>query len=377
MLPDAVTRRMLGDYSPVDVENADVGPELVPTETRVGEQVRRLRESLDQTVRELGITPARVKRVVDTALVLARQQPLRPHTGEQSLAEGLFDVPTLVRPWERAAEGLTEKSPRPGELPRQLPVTFDAEVARGRRDVVLAHLNSPLVTMSTRLLRAAVSSDDVDLHRVTAVVSDDPRLEDVLVGAYSRFLLVGNDGVRLHEEVLYAGGWAPEQGRFRRLENLSVLGGHLQRALTGGVLASAPVRARLAQRWPRVRDGVLAAIDWRTSTRRASLEAKLAQRQETEQRRIVDNFTQFAATLRNALNQGDAEDALFSRAEGRRPEEVAQFRRDRANWEQRLTGIAAERDRELAAVAARYRDPRPHRFPVAVVFVVPKREATR
>jgi hypothetical protein len=42
-----------------------------------------------------------------------------------------------------------------------------------------------------------------------------------------------------------------------------------------------------------------------------------------------------------------------------------------------IAGLAAERDRELEAVAARYRDPQPHRFPVAVVFVVPKREATR
>ncbi len=66
--------------------------------------------------------------------------------------------------------------------------------------------------------------------------------------------------------------------------------------------------------------------------------------------------------------------------EARRQEEVAQFRRDRVSWEQRLAGIAAERDRELAAFAASYRDRQPHQFPVvvvAVVFVVPKREATR
>jgi hypothetical protein len=109
------------------------------------------------------------------------------------------------------------------------------------------------------------------------------------------------------------------------------------------------------------------------------LEAKLTQRQEAEQQRIVDNFDQFAATLRGALQEdnGDAEGALFSRVEARRPEKAAQFRRDRASWEQRLTGIADERGRELAAVAARYRDRQPHRFPVAVVFVVPKREATR
>jgi hypothetical protein len=42
-------------------------------------------------------------------------------------------------------------------------------------------------------------------------------------------------------------GWAPEQGRFRRLENLGVVSGNLQRALTGGVLALEPVRSRLVQ----------------------------------------------------------------------------------------------------------------------------------
>ncbi len=93
----------------------------------------------------------------------------------------------------------------------------------------------------------------------------------------------------------------------------------------------------------------------------------------------MDNFDQFAATLRGALHEDDGErGALFSRRRWRgAAEEVAQYRRDRASWEERLTGIAAERDRELAAVAARYRDQEPHRFPVAVVFVVPKREATR
>ncbi|MGI9000591.1 MAG: DISARM system SNF2-like helicase DrmD, partial [Pseudonocardia sp.] len=288
VLSEAVQRRMLGDHTPVDVDGVDGGAELMPVETRAGEQIRRLRAGLDETVDALGITPAAVKRVVDTALVLARQQPLRDHFDERFLAEGLYTVPTLTGSWSRAAAGLTEKFERADEPPRQLPVAFDPQVARGRDDVVLAHLNSPLVAMSTRLLRAAVSSDDIDLHRVTAVVSDDPGLEDVLVGAYSRFVLVGGDGTRLHEEVLHAGGWVPPQGRFRRLENLGVLGGHLGRALDAGVLA--PVRARLEQRWPAVREAVLASLDWRARTRQESLQARLAQRQEAEQRRIVANL---------------------------------------------------------------------------------------
>ncbi len=127
VLSDAVTRRMLGDYSAVDVENAGGAAELVPTETRIGEQVRRLRESLDQTVRELGITPAGVKWVVDTALVLARQQPLRPHVDERSLAEGLVrgpDAHRFVGPRGRGADREVPASgraapPAPGDLRRR------------------------------------------------------------------------------------------------------------------------------------------------------------------------------------------------------------------------------------------------------------------
>ena len=42
-----------------------------------------------------------------------------------------------------------------------------------------------------------------------------------------------------------------------------------------------------------------------------------------------------------------------------------------------LVALAAERDRELAAIADRYRSQEAHRFPVAVVAVIPRREATR
>lgn len=378
VLADAVQRRMLGESVTADLDQAGAPAPDLPAESNVSDQVRRLKANVDQTVEELGITPTAVKRVVDTALVLARQQPLRPIRDEKQLAEGLYAVPPLTGSWQRATVGLTEKLRRGDEPPRQLPVTFDDQVASGRDDVVLAHLGHPLVAMSTRLLRAAVSNSDIGLHRVAAVVSDHPALEDVLVGAYSRFVLVGADGVRLHEEVLYAGGWAPAQGRFRRLENLTTLGEILDQALATGTPASGPVQARLAERWPRVADGLLAAIDWRTGVRQQSLDRKLAQRQEAEQQRVTANLDQFAATLRHALADDDAEDALFSRVEAEKTrDELAQYRRDRQSWADRLAGLHAERDRELASIAARYRDPTPHRFPVAVVFVVPRQEATR
>ncbi|MEV0419145.1 DISARM system SNF2-like helicase DrmD [Streptosporangium canum] len=393
VLADAVQRRMLGGIPDYDVERATretretrQAAQAVQAETDVGEQVRRLRANLDDTVRELGITPAGVKRVVDTALTLARQQPLREHLDDKHLAEGLHDVPPLTGSWERATAGLAAKLRKKDEPPRQRPVTFDAAATldpegRVRDDVVLAHLGHPLVAMSTRLLRAAVSNPEIGLHRVTAVVSDDPALETTLVGAFFRFVLVGGDGVRLHEEVLHAGGWVPETGRFRRLENLTVLGGVLGRALAQGTPASAPVRHRLAGLWPKISESVVQSIDWRVDgkeQKRHQLERKLAHRMEAEQARVVATLDQFGATLRAKLAENEEDDALFSRIEAARSrEELDQYRKDRRSWEERLSRLAEERDRELAVIAARYRAPQPHRFPVAVVFVVPKREATR
>ncbi len=214
--------------------------------------------------------------------------------------------------------------------------------------------------MSTGLLRAAVSQSDTGLHRVTAVLSDDPVLEDVLVGAFSRFVLVGADGVRLHEEVLHAGGWMPERGRFRRWENLGALRGVVSRALADGVPAPPHIHARLAERWPAVRDGVLAAIDWRTNARERSLERVLAERAQEEQERIADRLDRFAHTLRRKLAEEDTdlEQALISRAEvGKSRDELAQYRRDRRSWAERLDQLPQDRERELAAVAAPLRRP--------------------
>ncbi len=79
-----------------------------------------------------------------------------------------------------------------------------------------------------------------------------------------------------------------------------------------------------------------------------------------------------------AEDPDDAEDALFSRVElEKSKEELEQYRRDRRNWQRRLDELDAERERELAAIEARYSRQEPHLFPVAVVFVIPSREAVR
>jgi len=180
-----------------------------------------------------------------------------------------------------------------------------------------------------------------------------------------------------------AGGWLRDDGTFRRVEGLGELARILDRALSQGTPRRrdpGPAGRPVAEG----RDALLLAIERRTDERFRSLQAKLATRLQGERRQIVTSVERFAATLRQALAEGEAEEgALFSVAEGSvtrswgDDQEVAQFRRDREKWQEKLRGLDAARDYELRRVSARYRDIRRHSFPVAVIFVVPRREAVR
>ncbi|MFG2257380.1 DISARM system SNF2-like helicase DrmD [Streptomyces mirabilis] len=387
VLADAVQRRMTGDTAPVDIENAKprpikgrrTGGEVAP-EQNVTAQTKRLADQYDDTVTALGLTPANVKRVVDTALALDNQPPLLPSAlrAEDFEPGDLFDVQHLSGSWERATRGLAHKL-REGE---QRPLTFSPAVAaQGRDDVVLAHLKHPLVALSTRLLTAAVwNADLIDLNRVTAVVSDDPAVTTTLVSAYARYVLVGADGTRLHEEVLYAGGWVGDTGRFRRWESVNEQGRVLSQALTDGIEAAPHLRKELTEAWPKLRDPLYRSLEARSGELGRQLESRLADRRAEEERRITGTLDRFDATLRRKLKEeGDGEGeqlALLSTHE-LTGHERRQFEDDRRRWQERLEGLPAERERELAAIAARYREPRSHLFPAAVVFVIPAKEARR
>ncbi|MBO1330971.1 DISARM system SNF2-like helicase DrmD [Streptomyces sp. VRA16 Mangrove soil] len=387
VLADAVQRRMTGDTAPVDIERARprpikgrrTGGEVAP-EQNVTAQSKKLAEEYDKTVSALGLTPANVKRVVDTALALDHQPPLIPSLlrAEDFEPGELFDVQPLSGSWERATRGLAHKL-REGE---QRPITFSSKTAaRAGDDVVLTHLKHPLVALSTRLLTAAVwNADEVGLSRVTAVVSDDPALTTTLVSAYARYVLVGTDGTRLHEEILYAGGWFGDTGRFRRWESVNEQGRVLAHALSEGTEAAPHLRKELAQAWPTLRDPLHRSLEARATELGGQLKGRLADRRAEEERRITATLDRFEATLRAKLKEeGDGEGeqlALLSTHE-LTGHERRQFEDDRRRWDERVKGLPAERDRELATIAARYRAPRPHLFPAAVVFVIPAKEARR
>ena len=354
-------------------------PTAVPAEGNVGDQVRRLRAQLDESIKELHIAPGNLERVVATALDLDRQLPLEPQLDEKHLAEGLLRVPILTGSWARTTRGLPFKLKEKASIQR--PITFDPAVADGRDDVVFAHLGHPLTAMATNLLRAAMWGSRRDLHRVTALVSDDPRLEATVLAAFARLVLVGHDGTQLHEEVIHAGGWLrwPDDrasaARFARIEGVEQLAGILDQALDAASprATSEVVQSRLAMAWPGTRAGLQAAIEARRRTRRDSLTRALDRRRDEDINRISTNLARFATSLKEALAVDEPDDGqMFLPIP-----ELDQRRSDRVAWERRLASIDAERERETTLIQERYRVVDDHVFPAAVVFVVPKHEATR
>ena len=109
----------------------------------------------------------------------------------------VFQMPALAGSWSRCLDGLEHPYSK-----RIRPITFDHATATGRDDVVLVHLNHPLVQMSLRLLRAEVwARDDVKrLHRVTVRTLPDAKLDGPAVAVVSRLVITGGNHHRLHEE---------------------------------------------------------------------------------------------------------------------------------------------------------------------------------
>lgn len=246
VLAAAVEARMLGQVAldPLAVQ-AKPTTAMLHAERRLREQVQRLRTQLDGSRERLHVAPRNVRRVVDTALVLAGQPPLA------DLGGGEIAPPALRSGWERTVMDLAD--PLTGE-PR--PLTFDPQVSGERDDVVLAHLEHPLVAQSTRLLRSAVWGDRTPLHRVAAVRADLPGdLGGLLVAVLARLVVVGADGARLHEEVVLSGRVLPERGRSRRLEleqpRFAPLRDAVEAALEPDACRPAPdgARDRLVAEW--------------------------------------------------------------------------------------------------------------------------------
>jgi superfamily II DNA or RNA helicase len=355
-----VEEAMLGQRVTLDTVQAERESEplrrLLKFERKVQDEIAKLKEKLDQTRQDLRLDPANILQVVQVGLQLAQQPPLMPVPEEP----GLYRLPAFTGSWSVASQGLAH--PHTGEI---RPLTFDPDQARGRDDVVLAHLNHRLVQMCLRLLRAEVWSrgDVKKLHRVT-VQQIPSRLSEVpVVVAYGRLVILGGDQQRLNEEVITAGGVIRE-GRFRRL-NVLELNQFLQAATPEPVPDA--VCQSLVQLWDTYAEPLKASLEKRMGDRQEALQKQLVEREQQELKDIEAILTELQRSIEQELKTASQPQQLdlFSSLE------KDQFERNRQGLQLRLEQIPAELAKEQDLIRQRYAQPTARLFPLAIAFLVP------
>lgn len=372
-----VEEAMLGHRSRLDTRKAEADAEpvrrLMKFERDLAKQIRQLMEQLHDTKRELRLSPENIHKVVEVALKLAGQPPLVPAKvpglwpDAKRTACPVFQLPAFESDaWAQCAEGLTH--PFTGET---RPFVFDHGLAKGREDVVLVHLNHRLVQMSLRLLRAEVWSVEgrKRLHRISARVVPDTALQHLAMVAHARLVVIGGDCHRLHEEIITAGGLIRE-GRFSRFGSLK----DMQDALAAATdeEPSAEVKEKLKALWPKNSESLRLALEARTREKTDSLKRTLTERAEKE----ADDITSILTELQRAI-QDQLDDPYYREQylPGMAPTEVEQFERNVDALRRRLHEIPREIEKETEAIKARFADPQPRMFPVAVTFLVPQKLA--
>src|ERR1700677_3036882 len=336
-----------------------------------GQELNRTLTELSRTYRdrkaEMHLTPANAQRVVDTALELTSQPPLKPLEGDHPVE--VFEVPALGSAWQFALRGL-ETRLNPGVL---RPVTFDEEIARDRDDIVYIHLGHALLQRSARILREALFNVDSPVHRVTAVVAQG--LPQSCVAAVSRLVLVGLGGLRLHEEVFLTGirlrGSAMAEAKVEQV---------LDRALDAQdlVLAGEEVRRRLADQWNAdgapLRTRLLTAMDQKARSHQERVIDTLYKRCDSDIARAREIFAAFRVNLQESRDRLDRE--IRSEEEKMFPDDQERQRQhDLAGMIDRLASLDDEERREVNAISARSADIKPHVTAAAVVFALTPEDA--
>lgn len=367
VLANAVEAQMLGMPTVMDplTTKSKASAVLLRAEQNLRAQVADLRAQLYRSVEQLHVRPSNVRRVVDTALALAEQPPLVEISG------GILEHPRLRAGWERTVAG--QADPLTGE-PR--PITFDAAAATP--DIVYAHLEHPLVAHSTRLLRSAIWGDGSVLNRVAAVKAALPEavgISDIVVAVFARLVIVGNDGSRLHEEVMLTGRALTGKGHGRRLEleqpRYEKLREAVENALEPGECRFAPQTAcvRVAAEWTALEPALAEDIQVRKRERSKSLVRAFERRRDDDFRRTTEVFAQLGKTLQQAV---DTELGVQLSFDDLKDAERGQVTRDREAWRARLDGLDSELRTELDQIEKRYDNVRELVFPFAVAIVVPE-----
>lgn len=368
VIAQQIEEAMLGKRKVLDTAAAEgkaaKSNKYLTVERRLEEKIGKLHERLMEAKTSFHLSADHIFRAVSIALELAEKPSLKPVSLPGAPESSVFEVPVLPGSWGRATAGL--EHPHTGE---RRPITFDHEVAKGRDDVVLAHLNHRLVQMCLRLLREELwKQDDVKkLHRVSVKAIPDGELSSPAVFVWSRLVITGGDHHRLHEEITISGGELKNTG-FSRIPQQGRLQELLTKAATfdptGGLMDI------LAERFDEQESSIRAAIEARSKDRLRFLENTLTRRKDSEITDLMSVLKELEKMIENELKEDTLPKQMV--LPGFEPEERNQIRKDIEALRMRLSSIPKEREMEKAAIEKRYAGLTDRTFPVAVVFLVPE-----
>ncbi|TVQ42025.1 MAG: helicase [Gloeocapsa sp. DLM2.Bin57] len=356
---------MLGKRISLDtsLEEKDSEPirSLLKFERKINEQIAQLKDQLQETRENLRITPDNILTVVSVGLEFADQPPLEPRPEQP----GVYILPHLKGSWTVVNEGLAH--PHTGVM---RPIVFDPDVARGRDDVVLIHLNHKLVQMCIKLLRTEMWSrqDNLDssykLSRVSGRLVPTGVIEFPVVIVYGRLLILGSNHQRLHEEVITAGGLLKE-GKYNALGVEKI-----KQILAAASFEPLPtdLQHRLASLWDLYYEPLRRGLAKRMSDRVTSVEKALSQQCEKE----VNHITKILTELQNSITQQMQSSSQPQQLELFTPIEKEEFERNRFRLMQRLANIPLEIEQETSLIRSKFADPTPRLFPLAITYLVPK-----
>jgi SMC interacting uncharacterized protein involved in chromosome segregation len=147
--------------------------------------------------------------------------------------------------------------------------------------------------------------------------------------------------------------------------------GQTEAALRAATSEPAPdrVTTRFAEVWPRIRDGVMAALEARMRERTGALQRQLEEQRDREITDLRAILEELARTIREELAAPPPLQQELPFAEKR------QLELNRDAIRARLEAIPDEMERESAQIRSRFAEMTPRLFPVAVTFLVPERLA--
>lgn len=368
VIAQQIEEAMLGKRMVLDTAEAEdkaaKARKYVSAERRLQEKINKLHERLMEAKTDFHLSADHIHRAVSIALELAEKPSLKPVSLTGAPEGSVFEVPILPGSWGRAMAGL--EHPHTGD---RRPITFDHEVAKGRDDVVLAHLNHRLVQMCLRLLREELwKLDDVKkLHRVSVKSVPDSELLTPAVLVWSRLVITGGDHHRLHEEITISGGELKHTG-FSRIQQQ----GRLQKLLASAATfdPKGSLLDILSERFEKQESSIRSTMEARSKDRLRFLENTLVRRKDDEITDLTNVLDELEKTIKSELK----EDALPKQMDlpWFEPEERNQIRKDIEALRMRLARIPEERELEKAAIEKRYAGLIDRTFPVALVFLVPE-----